>query len=128
MTPSSPSVIQAGLALAALAHVIRAQGWAGTGRPLWGESCYLQEFCLMGVTVGKTWAERAAGATEGPHPTQSGGDRHTLWAQAGHQGWTWGGSQQGLFSGRRQKILWEERVSMELGWASRQPGHPPEPL
>lgn len=62
----------------------QSQGWAGTGRPLGGESCYLQEFCLMGVTVGKTWAERAAGATEGPHPTHSGGDRHTLWAQAGH--------------------------------------------
>lgn len=84
MTTDSSSVVQAGLALAALARAIRAQGWAGSGCPLWGESCYLQEFCLIGATVERTQAEGAEGTIGGPCPTQSGRDRHTLWTQAGH--------------------------------------------
>ena len=48
-----------------------------------------------------------------PHPER--GDRHTLWAQAGHKGRTPGASREGLFSGWRQKVLWEEQVSSGLG-------------
>lgn len=57
VTTGSP-VIQAGPACAGLARVVKAQGWAGSGCPLSGKSCYLQEFCLMGATVGRTGAER----------------------------------------------------------------------
>lgn len=68
MTTSSP-VFQVRLALAALArHVVGAWGQAGSGRPLWGESCYLQEFCLIGATVGRRQAEGTEDRKALSHP------------------------------------------------------------
>lgn len=58
-TTDSSSLVQAGLASAAITHVIRAQGWAGSGHLHWGRSCYLQEFCLMGATSGLRLDSRA---------------------------------------------------------------------
>lgn len=82
-TANSP-VVQVGLALAALARGTGAQGWAGNGRPFWAKSCYLQEFCLIGATVERAQAEGTEEAPGRPCPSQSGEDRRTLWAQAGH--------------------------------------------
>lgn len=69
MLPLSKS----GPALAAHAHVMGAQGWAGSGCPFWGKSCYLQEFCLMGTTVGRTQAEGLRRPQENPDPPRMGG-------------------------------------------------------
>lgn len=74
----------------------------------------------MGATVGRTGAERVREPPPRVSSTER-GDTRTLWAQAGHQGGALGGSREGLFSGRRQKVLWGEQVSLELGQASTTP-------
>lgn len=96
------SVIQARLTLAADIH---SEVRAATSR--------------SSASWGQLWGgHRLERAEEGhwrtsPHPER--GDRHTLWVQAGHKGRTPGASREGLFSGWRQKILWEEQVSLGLG-------------
>lgn len=96
------SVIQARLTLSADVH---SEVRAATSR--------------SSASWGQLWGGHRLERAEGGHWRTSshpeGGDRHTLWAQAGHKGRTPGASRERLFSGWRQKILWEKQVSLGLG-------------